>query len=286
MRLNPLRAVNVAFGIGIFLVCALLVKEYTVWKYRPLAAGKDAAGAKNALGAARQQKDFTRYQGIASSGIMGQGQLSLIEQTKGVTAAFVDITLLGTVVGKAGDSYAIFQDKHSKKQEILSQGENVFNVGELTAIEADRALVNAGGMIQTFYLPTEQPSQKGAQEGPSSAPDKHSAVTKTGTAEWVIDQRALNSVLSDIGKVLTDARLLPYSEGGKVAGFRISEIKPGGIFGLMGLQNGDILLRINDYEVDSPEKGVKLLSGLRGESSVSMDIRRDGKPKRLNYQIR
>jgi len=87
-------------------------------------------------------------------------------------------------------------------------------------------------------------------------------------------------------KVLTDARLLPYSDGGKIIGFRISEIKPGGVFSLIGIQNGDVLLRVNDYEINSPEKGVQLLNGLKGESRLSLDLIRNSQPLKLQYQIR
>ena len=76
--------------------------------------------------------------------------------------------------------------------------------------------------------------------------------------------------MNDISKGLTDAWLLRYTARGRVVGFRASEVKHDGVFSLIGLQNGNILLTINDYDINSPEKGVPLLSGLRGESNVSV----------------
>ena len=52
--------------------------------------------------------------------------------------------------------------------------------------------------------------------------------TAVGTGSYVVDQRALNAALDNIGQAMTDARLLPSSKEGKVEGFRVSEVKPAG----------------------------------------------------------
>ncbi|MEK6532240.1 MAG: PDZ domain-containing protein, partial [Deltaproteobacteria bacterium] len=93
------------------------------------------------------------------------------------------------------------------------------------------------------------------------------------------------TVRGNMGKVVTDARLMPYSEEGKISGFKISEIKQGGVFSLIGLREGDVLVKVNDYAIDSPEKGVQLLTGLKGETSLTLDIIRNNKAKQLHYQI-
>ena len=101
-----------------------------------------------------------------------------------------------------------------------------------------------------------------------------------------MDRRALDEALSDMGKLLTQARILPYRVNGATKGFRLSSVHRSGVFALIGLRSGDILLKVNDYPIDSPEKGIQLLSGLKGESSIELDILRGGKPTKLNYEIR
>jgi general secretion pathway protein C len=171
----------------------------------------------------------------------------------------------------------------------------VFNAGILTGIEKERAYLSIGGKTTSFPMPTVEinnlPIKEGIQKKNAAlgrSRNNRSLVVskKTGEREWIVDQRALSKTLENMGKVLTDARLLPYSKGGKINGFRLTQVKPRGIFGLIGLKNGDIILRVNDYEIDSPEKGMQLLTGLRGESRITLDIIRGGKPIKLNYQIR
>ncbi len=287
MRSDVFKIINVSLGIVVFAVCALLAREYILWKYRPLAQEERSIGA--AAKTAESASNLARYRSIGN-GLFGKADINLITtETAGQGAPSAgDIALMGTVVGRSGMSYAIFQGTQSKKQEISRPGDRVFDLGVLRSIEANRVTIDSNGRMLTFYLPQEKPPGAGsAQAGPASPPSgRFSGVSQKTGSEWVIDQRALNNVLNNMGKVLTDARLLPYSDNGKIAGFRISEIKSDGVFNLIGLKNGDVLVKVNDYSIDSPEKGVQLLTGLRGESRISLDIIRNGQPAKLNYQIR
>ncbi len=287
MRSNVFRTANVILGVGIFAVSALLAREYIVWKYRPLAG--DERGVTGAAAKAQPPAGLARYRSIGG-GLFGKADINLVSvaESGGEAAPSVgDISLLGTVVGRSGMSYAVFQATQSKKQEISRIGDRVFDLGVLRSIEPNRATVDANGRMLTFYLPQDKPPGAGSPEAtPASPSGRFSGVSRKSGSEWVIDQRALNNVLNDMGKVLTDARLLPYIDNGKVTGFRVSEIKSDGVFNLIGLKNGDILVKVNDYSIDSPEKGVQLLTGLRGESRISLDVIRNGQPTKLNYQIR
>ena len=102
----------------------------------------------------------------------------------------------------------------------------------------------------------------------------------------MIDQRALNASLDNVGQAMTDARLLPSMKEGKVEGFRVSEVKPAGIFGMVGIKNNDVLLHINDFPIDSPDKAIQSFVSLKGQSRIKLDLIRDGQPVTLNYDIR
>jgi general secretion pathway protein C len=107
-----------------------------------------------------------------------------------------------------------------------------------------------------------------------------------GGGNFVIDQRALNAALDNPAQAMGDARLLPSMRDGKVEGFRISEIKPSGVFAMVGMKNGDILLHLNDFPVDSPDKALQSLIALKGQSRLKLDLIRDGQPATFNYDIR
>jgi general secretion pathway protein C len=69
-------------------------------------------------------------------------------------------------------------------------------------------------------------------------------------------------------------------------GFRISEIVPGSLYEMIGLQNGDVIQRVNAQDVDDPSKFFQLYQGLRNERNISIDLIRGGQRQTLNYDIR
>ncbi len=286
MRFGVFKVTNLILGACVFTICALIAREYILLKYSPTL--RDQVGIGTAPKPVAFAMDMSRYRSIGN-GLFGKADINLIaRETAGQkVSANVDIALIGTVVGKSGMSYAIFQVPQTKKQGISMPGDRVFDVGILKTIEADRVTIDSDGRVLTFYLPQEKPpGSAGAPAMQASGSPGFSGISRKSGSEWAIDHRALDNVLNNMGEVLTDARLLPYSDNGKIAGFRVSEIKPNGVFSLIGLKDGDILVKVNDYNIDSPEKGVQLLTGLRGESSISIDIIRNGQPTRLNYEIR
>jgi general secretion pathway protein C len=89
-----------------------------------------------------------------------------------------------------------------------------------------------------------------------------------------------------MSQILTQARALPYLENGKTTGFRLSEIVPGSIYEKIGLQNGDVIQKVNSQDVDDPGKFFQLYQGLQNEQNISIDVLRGGQRQTLNYEIR
>ena len=98
-----------------------------------------------------------------------------------------------------------------------------------------------------------------------------------------MDQQAVAASTENLSQILSQARALPYMEQGKTVGFRISEIAPGSLYERIGLQNGDVIQRINSQDVDDPGK---FFQGLKEEKSISIDLMRGGQRQTLNYEIR
>ncbi len=86
--------------------------------------------------------------------------------------------------------------------------------------------------------------------------------------------------------MMTDARLKPNVADGKQEGFVLSEVKPGGIYQSLGLQDGDVLLRINDYDISNPERALQAFTALRGLDRVQIDLIRSGSKMTMTYQIK
>jgi general secretion pathway protein C len=159
----------------------------------------------------------------------------------------------------------------------------VFDAGRLVEVTRERAFIVVGGKKVELLTPMTPPAATPAQP---ANPQGGVQVANMGGGNFVIDQRALNAALDNPAQAMSDARLLPSQKDGKVEGFRISEVKASGVFAMMGMKNGDILLRLNEFPVDSPDKALQSFIALKGQSKLKLDLIRDGQPATLNYDIR
>ncbi len=239
---------------------------------------------------------ITSFSPILEKGFFGkaaQGKLSSIEVNArpGKPADSPgDLTLLGTATGSFRETFALIQKSSTHEESVFRLGEKVFDLGQLVAVRKESVEILAGGRRVKIQTPTAPPQETGKDRALAAAAPGGSAPQfapqATAPGSYLIDQRALNAALDNIGQAMTDARLLPSMKDGKVEGFRVSEVKPAGIFGMVGIKNGDTLVSINDFNIDSPEKAIQSLASLKGQSRIKLDLVRDGKPTTLNYDIR
>lgn len=196
-----------------------------------------------------------------------------------------DLTLLGTAQGSSRETFALIQKGSTHEERVFRLGERVFSAGPLVSVRKEVAEILVAGKRVKILGPNAVPAEApGPSISPAAAPSGLAA--PAGRGNFVIDQRALNAALDNIGQAMTDARLLPSMKDGKVEGFRASEVKPQGVFGTVGIKNGDILLRVNDFPIDSPEKAIQSFASLKGQSRIKLDLIRDGQPTTFNYDIR
>ena len=67
-------------------------------------------------------------------------------------------------------------------------------------------------------------------------------------------------------------------------GFKLFSIHPDSIYSKIGIQNGDVIKRINGNDVNSPGKALEIFSGLRDASGIDIEIERNGNNLQLRYR--
>lgn len=194
-----------------------------------------------------------------------------------------DIILIGTVAGRERDSYAIFMAKMGK-QEIFRVGDSVFNLGILRKVEKDRVVIEKGENITELPL-REIVSARETRRNKSRG--SYSGFTrKINATTYSIDQRRIQQAIENPRDLMTDARLLPNIVDGRQQGYTMREVKKGGIYDSLGLRNGDVLLKINEFDISNPEYALQAFTALRGMERVRMNIIRNGAKMTMTYQIK
>jgi len=284
--------INVLLGLSAIAVLALIAADLVSFKISSLyPQGNRRSAAAPVLPAAAE--DLQSFAPILEQGLFGratQGKLTQITQTNAAPGAAAapppavnDLILLGTAVGSFRETFALVLKTSSHEERVFRLGDTVFSAGPLVSVKKDVAEILVGGKKVKILTPNAVAE---AQAAPAQAPPAGGLAAQSGAGNYVIDQRALNAALDNIGQAMTDARLLPSVKDGKVEGFRASEVKPQGIFGTIGIKNGDVLLRMNDFPIDSPEKAIQSFASLKGQSRIKLDLIRDGQPTTFNYDIR
>lgn len=289
-------SLNIGFVLLIIVALALTfssLASFKLAKVFPKGAPKPAVTHSDPV----VIEDLPSYSIILEKGLFGratQGKLTPVMakgpevKTAQQTVAQGDLLLLGTVIGSFRETFALIQKSSTKEERVFRLGDQVYGIGPLLAVKSDTAEILVAGKRVTILSPMAVAAGTAApaQAAPPVSGGVTTLASPVGAGSYVIDQRALNAALDNIGQAMTDARLLPSIKDGKVEGFRASEVKPQGIFGMIGIKNGDILRNINDFPIDSPEKAIQSFASLKGQSRIKLDIIRDGQPSTFNYDIR
>jgi len=212
----------------------------------------------------------------------------------------VKFRLMGTVAWSDGTGYA-FVTESGSEQKLYKAGQEIPGAGLLKEIYPDSVVMDFGGnlydvSLESFTEGSPADTAAGASMRPRRTAERKRPVSggkdfsqfarRTGDNEFVVSKRAIDESIQNPQNVLTDARLLPNMDKGSQRGFRISEIKRGGLYENLGLLNGDILLGVNDFKLSSPESALQAFTTLQGSSSIKLDIERRGKKIELKYNIR
>ena len=213
----------------------------------------------------------------------------------------LNMTLIGTVVSAEGpaQSYAIIEDGRTRRQSMYRIGDMLLQDAKLVQIFRTRVIISRGN--EEEVLVTALSGLKGgntktppvATPAPSIIPptmprERHSGsgVRQVSRDRWVMDREEVDDAIAHLPELLTKARVVPNFTDGKPDGFRIFAIREDSLYSKIGLQNGDILRRVNDVEVGNPQNFLAVFEKLKGEENIRIELVRNNKEESFNYDIR
>lgn len=286
--------INILLGIVIIALLAGIVTERLSARLGKTFQPKGGTKAASSASVPPRTEDLSFYAPILTGGLFGKatsGPLTPITnalmaaQAAPVTAP-AELMLLGTAVGSFRETFALVRHMTKQEEQVFRLGDMVFDAGRLAEVRKEQAFIVINGKKVELLTPMTPPAALPTSQPAAGTSHTVTAVASTGAGSYVIDQRALNAALDNPAQAMSDARLLPSQKDGKVEGFKASEVKPNGVFAMIGIKNGDVLLRLNDFPMDSPDKALQSFIALKGQNRLKLDIIRDGQPQTFNYDIR
>jgi general secretion pathway protein C len=165
---------------------------------------------------------------------------------------------------------------------------------KLIRIEAERVYILNDNEHRIEYLAINDPPDKNGvapkpiaklDDAPPPTDDLGKDIKKTSDTNYEVGQNVVDGALQNLAGLATDARIVPAFEGGKSVGFKMFSIRPGSLYAKIGLQNGDVISRINGYEMSSPDKALEVYQKLKDSKHVTVDLKRRGKGTVMDYNI-
>jgi general secretion pathway protein C len=119
--------------------------------------------------------------------------------------------------------------------------------------------------------------------GPTGA--KLEGIRQLADDRYEIERTVIDNTLGDLNRIATQARIVPSFKNGVANGFKLFSIQPGSLYASIGIENGDVIQRVNGYEINSPEKALELYQKLKESGQVTIDGERAGRPFQKQYSI-
>lgn len=72
--------------------------------------------------------------------------------------------------------------------------------------------------------------------------------------------------------IASQARIVPSFRSGVAVGFKLFSIRPGSVFSLTGLENGDVITRFNRTDVTTPDRALETYATLRDTGEIEVEV--------------
>jgi general secretion pathway protein C len=195
------------------------------------------------------------------------------------------IRLIGIVFGEQRGVFAIAEELSSKQQMLYRVHDQVLDLGEVSEIRRNGILVRQGNLEELLELAqSENPAGQGGSSG--TMPAAVQPQTAGVPLRKVIDRREVEQAMSDLPKLLSQARAAPHMVNGTINGFRLDYIAPTSFYEKIGVQTGDVLQRVNGVDIRDPSTMLSLLQQLKNEQIVKLDVLRNNQRSTITYELR
>ena len=200
-------------------------------------------------------------------------------------------SLHGTLVGTAiadPPKYSLVQitNPDLNETQVYAIGDR-YQGARIYAVEKERVLIDNNGVNEYIDNSAAAPPNIGVSPVPQppQAGGGGEGVKQLSENQYVVAKSEINNALTNLSDLATKARIVPSFKNGVANGFKLFSIVPDSLYAKIGIQNGDVIRRINGYEMNSPDKALEIYQKLRDASRIEIELERRGETLRKSYSI-
>jgi general secretion pathway protein C len=162
----------------------------------------------------------------------------------------------------------------------------------LTEVRRKQVVFSRGTKTWTLDLGEDplgaSPPARVAVPRPVTSPAAPAPPATGGAAagQRVVNRAEVEQNLKNLGYLITQLNVQPFFQNGQPSGFRVSRIRPGSFVDKMGARNGDIIQGVNGKPIRTIKDAFLLYNSFKTQSSVQVNVLRNGQPTTMGFQLR
>jgi type II secretory pathway component PulC len=240
-------------------------------------------------------------EGILKSRLFKSSELPVVHDPEALAAeakarankaAKIDmpLRLVGTIVGDQANSIAIIEEIKEKRQGVYKRGDILLEARIEDIRQNQVVLLLAGGVRYVLDSSisdsgSQQPVKPiGAEKPVEESVRLDEVVRKISTSEVMINAQARNVAKRQLSRVMDKVSLRTVSDKGKKPGVRITGLPDSLLGRMIGLNNGDVIHKINGHPVENARKASQVLKKARKVGSAEVQFSRGDKERTLMLQ--
>jgi len=111
-------------------------------------------------------------------------------------------------------------------------------------------------------------------------------IERVSPNEFNVRRSTVDRILESQAELMRTTRIMPVDQGGRVIGVQLFGVRGNSLLGRLGMQNGDVLNRINGLDIGSPDRALEAYSRLRTSDNLQVSVTRNGQPVNIDFHIR
>lgn len=192
--------------------------------------------------------------------------------------AEMGLILRGTITGPKEIARAVIEE--ANQQKLYRIGESVKSA-TLVAIFRNKVIMDINGQEQMLVV---EETRSGAGLTTRTLRDRERR-PRFPTSSGLAASSGIPDAMKNMDQFIGSARVVPYYRGGQPYGFRVSDVVEGAKIYELGVRSGDIIKSINGVPIRTPEDALNAYQELQSNSSVDLEIERQGNTTRVTVPL-
>jgi len=186
------------------------------------------------------------------------------------------LKLWGTVTGLAGQPYAVIEEAKGRQQNLYRVGDTVENA-TVKMILREKVILSVNGQDEILEIEHSRSLAGGRTPYRTAIKSRRQNIT--------LKRSQIESSIKNVNQLMKQVKIRPHTENGQAAGLMLSSIQRGSIFRRMGLRSGDVITGVNGSSLVSVDDALKLYENMKSSSNMSIEIKRRGRNRTIDYNI-